>query len=121
MRAVLDTNILIDFLSGAGKGKKEIDRYAHPRVSIVTWIEVMVGARDEAEERSLRDFLKRFEVEPLTADVAAEAVRLRREHGIGLPDAVIWATSRVHECLLVTRNARDFPRDDPGIRIPYKV
>jgi predicted nucleic acid-binding protein len=70
---------------------------------------------------ALRAFLLRFDVEPLTADVASEAVSLRRTHGIGPPDAVIWATSRVNECLLVTRNTSDFPADDPGIRVPYRI
>lgn len=121
MRAVLDTNILIDLLSGVQKSRTEIERYARPRISIVTWMEVMVGARNSDEEDALRAFLLRFDVEPLTAEVAAEAVSLRRSHGIGLPDAVIWATSRVNECLLVTRNTSDFPTDDPGVRVPYRI
>jgi len=121
VRPVLDTNVLIDFLSGVKKGKEEIDRYPRPRISIVTWMEVMVGARDDAEEDVMRAFLLCFEVEPLTAEVAAEAVKLRRTHRISLPDAVIWATSRVCDCLLITRNTDDFPADDPGVRVPYEI
>ena len=46
---------------------------------------------------------------------------IRRRYKIRLPDAVIWATARILGCLLVTRNIRDFPKDDPGVRIPYKL
>jgi predicted nucleic acid-binding protein len=121
VRAVLDTNILIDLLSGVEKGRAEIDRYTRRTISIVTWMEVMVGARDAGEEDALRAFLLRFDVAPLTTEIASEAVSLRREHGLGLPDAIIWATARVSECLLVTRNTSDFPADDPGVRFPYQV
>jgi len=31
-----------------------------------------------------------------------------------LPDAVIWATAQAHAMLLVTRNTKDFPVDDPA-------
>jgi hypothetical protein len=34
---------------------------------------------------------------------------------------VIWATAQVHALLLVTRNIKDFPDGDPGVRAPYKL
>jgi len=34
-------------------------------------------------------------------------------------DAIVWASARQHGCLLVTRNTRDFPADNPGVRAPY--
>ena len=45
--------------------------------------------------------------------------KIRRDRRVKLPDAVIWATARAESALLVTRNTKDFPRDDPGIRVPY--
>jgi len=33
----------------------------------------------------------------------------------------VWATARSNGCLLVTRNARDFPPSEPGVRIPYEL
>ena len=53
-------------------------------------------------------------------DVTEQAVALRREHRIRLPDAIIWATARASGALLVTRNTKDFPANDPGIRVPYQ-
>ncbi len=53
--------------------------------------------------------------------MAERAVELQQSRRIRLPDALIWATAQVHGLLLVTRNTRDFPADDPGVRVPYGV
>ena len=95
LRAVLDTNILVDYLGGIEAARVELSRYRFPAVSLITWMEVLVGARGADEEAALRSFLGRFEVLPVTAAVAERAVALRREHHIRLPDAVIWATAEV--------------------------
>lgn len=121
MKAVFDTNILIDYLNGVQPAKKEIGLYQVPAISLISWMEVMVGGRDDAEVAVLRRYLNRFEVLPITPALAEEAVRIRRARAIRLPDAIIWATARVHECLLVTRNTKDYPKTDPAIRFPYKT
>lgn len=120
MRAVFDTNVLIDYLAGVGAARDELRRYESPAVSIVTWMEVLVGARDEAEHASLEQFLKRFEVVPLDEAIARRAVALRQAERLRLPDAIIWATAVERGQLLVTRNTRDFPEEDPGVRVPYR-
>src|SRR5262245_646148 len=38
-----------------------------------------------------------------------------------LPDAIIWATARRKNTLLVTRNIKDFPESEPDIRLPYRL
>ncbi len=73
------------------------------------------------EESQVRAFLRRFQVYPVDEGVAERAVEIRRREKIRLPDAVIWATARQLGLILVTRNSRDFPSRDPGIRIPYKL
>ena len=120
MRAVFDTNILVDYLNGAAKARDEIARYGQRSISLISWLEVLVGARDAEEDAALRDFLAGFEVLALDRATAEEAVRLRRSHRIRLPDAVVWATARTAGAILVTRNTRDFPADDPGVRVPYR-
>ena len=80
----------------------------------------MVGAKPE-EGPLVRAFLATFELAPVNADVAERAVEIRRGYPIRLPDAIVWASARVANALLVTRNDRDFPADAPGIRIPYRV
>lgn len=119
--SALDSNILIDYLLGRPEAAAEIQRDGEiPAISIVSWIEVMSGARPDEEER-VRDFLDGFEIIPLTPAIAIEAARLRRAHRLKLPDAVIWATARVEGRVLVTRNTKDFPADDPGVREPYRL
>ena len=119
MRVVLDSNILIDYLRGHEQAATEMARYTDARISIVTWMEVLVGARDDDEEIRIREYLSSFTLVDLTSSVALAAVEIRRVHGIKLPDAIVWASARDLGCLLVTRNAHDFPVDEPDVRIPY--
>lgn len=121
MKAVLDTNILVDCLNGVAAARDEIERHERVATSIVTWMEVLVGARSSEEETALRGLLARFEVLGLDRRTAEEAVRLRRARRIRLPDAVVWASARVSGAVLVTRNTKDFPHDDPGVRVPYRL
>ncbi len=82
--ALFDTNILIDFLQGEIAAREELARYDAPAISIVTWMEVMVGATD-SNEAATRAFLSRFEVVHVDVEVADTAVALRRWHRIKLP------------------------------------
>lgn len=118
---VLDTNILIDYLLGIEKAREEMARYADCSVSLITWMEVMVGASDENEEQLLRDFLSGFTLIDVSPDIAEGAVALRRQHRIRIPDAIIWASAQVSNTLLVTRNTRDFPAENPEVRVPYSL
>jgi hypothetical protein len=83
-------------------------------------MEVMVGASADLAEPTRR-FLEGFEVIALDDEIATRAVELRRAHRIRLPDAVICGTAQISGRLLVTRNTRDFPPDDPGVRAPYAL
>ncbi|MFM7584189.1 MAG: type II toxin-antitoxin system VapC family toxin [Caldilinea sp.] len=120
MIAVFDTNIVIDALNGVADADVEYSRYARVLISRITWIEVMVGVReDEAQVRNLLE--TRFEMIPLDFAVAEKAVDLRRSYRLRLPDAIIWATAQVHATVLVTRNTRDFDVTWNGIRVPYQL
>lgn len=120
VKALFDTNVLIDFLGGVPAARKEIDRYDDCAISIVTWMEVMVGAPKGTEDAT-RQFLSRFALITLSQPVAERAVALRQEHRLKLPDAIIWASAQVEQRLLVTRNTKDFPAGDPGVRMPYRI
>lgn len=120
VRALLDTNVLIDYLNAIPEAVDELRQWSQPTISIVTWIEVMVGADTESETH-IRDFLSRFQVRPVEGEIAERAARLRRLHRMKLPDAIIWATAQVHGLLLITRNTKDFPANDPNVRVPYRL
>lgn len=119
MKALFDTNILIDYLNGRDESRTELNRYRERLVSVVTWMDVLAGAHDAAEADVIEMFLRDFRLVELTRNVARQAVDIRRTSRMRLPDAIIWATARSESALLVTRNTRDFPKDDPGVRVPY--
>jgi predicted nucleic acid-binding protein len=121
MRAIIDSDVLIDYLQGLDKAREEMDRYSRREISIISWMEILAVANTPDEERACRDFLSTFAIHPLSVEIASEAVRIRKKFRTRLPDAVIWATARSEECLLVTRNSKDFPPSEPGVRIPYEV
>ena len=121
MRAIIDSDVLIDYLQGLNKAKSELDRYPKREMSIVSWMEIMAGADSPEEEKSCQGFLNSFTIHHLSREVATEAVKIRKEFRMRLPDAIVWATARSQGCLLVTRNTKDFRASEPGIRIPYEV
>jgi len=120
MKALLDTNILIDYLNGVEDARDELERYEAPLISTITWMELMVGVAGD-DEASIRSFLSRFTHVNIDAEVAEIAVAIRREQKICLPDAIIWASAKRENALLVTRNTKDFPADFPGVRVPYHL
>lgn len=120
MKAVFDTNLVIDALNGVSAADKEYKRYTQVLISRITWMEVLVGAQED--DAQLRDFLEtQFEIIPLDLAVAERAIQLRRSHHMRLPDAIIWATAQVQDAILITRNSKDFHTDWEDIRIPYQL
>ena len=121
MKAVFDTNILVDYLGGSEAARGELARYRVRLISIITAIELMVGARDAREEALIRGLLSSFEILELSAEIAQEAVVIRKELRLKIPDAIVYATARTQGCLLVSRNTRELKSDWPDIRIPYHL
>ena len=119
IEAVFDTNILIDYLLGRDEAQQEFDRYSRRGISILTWMELQIGSRSGAEADVIDLFLREFRVIEITRQVASRAAELRRSTRVPLPDAIIWATAQMESAQLVTRNKKDFPKDDPAIRVPY--
>ena len=121
MRAIFDSNILIDYLNGFPQAKKELALYESRAISVVSWIEIMAGCEPEADAAT-RSWLASFEVIALEGPIADRAARLRRESNakkIRLPDAIILATAAAKGLILVTRNSKDFDAKLPIVRIPY--
>ncbi len=117
---LFDTNILIDYLSAQPQARIELDRYSDRAISIITWMEVMVGSTP-ADEDEMRSFLLNFKTLELSTAIAEQAFLVRRARKIKLPDAIIQATAEVYGRTLVTRNTRDFPAEMRRVRIPYTL
>jgi predicted nucleic acid-binding protein len=118
--ALFDTNILIDYLNGIEQAKTELEKYSDKAISVITWMEVMVGATPETEAIT-RNFLSAFDTLPIENQVCEAAVKLRKKHNIKLPDAIVWATAQIDKRILVTRNTKDFSHEEPGVRVPYRI
>ena len=118
--ALFDTNILIDLFSGRCEAKQALDAWPPQNaISLITWMEVMVGAKKYNQEHRTRGAMSAFNVIGVSQEIAERSVALRQEYGMKLPDAIILATAQVHRLELVTRNTRDFA-GIPGVTTPYE-
>ena len=112
-RFVIDTNIFILRFN---------DRLADllPRgeiiCSIITEIELLSFSKlTSAEETLIRDTLSKLAIYGIDQDIKEEAIRLRRESGLKLPDAIIAATTIHHQAVLVTNDAE--LQNVPGLQV----
>ena len=120
VKVMLDTNILIDYLNGLEQAQAELNRFDDKAISLITWIEVMIGTT-AATQADTKLFLATFELLNIDDTVATQAVLLRQTKRIKLPDAIIWATAQTHQRILITRNTKDFAVNEPGVMISYQV
>ncbi|MEI8285504.1 MAG: PIN domain-containing protein, partial [bacterium] len=99
MKAVFDTNILIDYLNGIEDAKIELAKYSIRQISVISLIEVMVGATKAVEENAIRSFLGTFEILELSAEIASQAIAIRKQYRLKIPDAIVYATARTQGCM----------------------
>ncbi|MEG1123851.1 MAG: type II toxin-antitoxin system VapC family toxin [Citrobacter sp.] len=119
--ALFDTNILIDLFSGRREAKQALEVWPPQNaISLITWMEVMVGAKKYNQEHRTRVAMSAFNVIGVSQEIAQRSVALRQEYGMKLPDAIILATAQVHRLELVTRNTKDFA-GIPGVVTPYEL
>ncbi len=121
MKAVFDTNILIDYLNGIEAAKIELAQYSIRQISVISFIEVLVGAKNPAEENAIRGFLGTFEILELSAEIANQTIEIQKKYRLKIPDAIVYATARTQGCILVSRNSKELKREWPDIRIPYPL
>ncbi len=85
-------------------------------ISVISWMEVMVGT-PAAREEETRRFLGRFQVLGMEHEVIEQAVRIRKSMRLKLPDAIIYATALTSGRTLVTADRGDFPSGTAGVEI----
>lgn len=119
MSAFFDSNIVIDLLAGHPPALAEAALHSEVAISRINWMEVLIGAPAVAIQANWESFLAQFEMVELDEAVCREAIQLRQQHRLKLPDALIWASARAYSADLVTRNIKDFKPGMPGVRVPY--
>lgn len=121
MKALFDTNIVIDALSGHGQAIDEIRACADPAISIISYLEVMIGTNARTIEAA-RAMLLRFKIIEVDVDVADYATALVQERRLTLTDAIIVATAQATGRVLVTRDGKlENGLDDPVVIVPYQI
>ena len=111
-RFVIDTNIFI---------LRSNDRLAEllPRgeiiCSVITEMELLSFPKlTSSEETLIRTALSKVAIYGIGQDIKEEAIRLRRQSRLKLPDAIIAATAICHEAVLVTNDVE--LHNTPGLR-----
>jgi predicted nucleic acid-binding protein len=98
---LLDTNILVYALKGLQSVMPYFDEDCY--LSVITEIEVAgvpgLSKKDLSIRQSALDYCT---IIPLTSSIKNEAIRLKQEFKVKLPDAVIAATALVEGYTLIT-------------------
>jgi predicted nucleic acid-binding protein len=124
--AVLDTDVLIDFLRGSQSAIEFVSALNDSIcVSALTVAELYVGVRDGKERKQLDALVAATEVLPITAQISQRGGLLRRDfkasHGVGFVDALIAATVIEHSAVLYTHNVKHYPMlNKKQLAQPYK-
>lgn len=111
---VCDTNILIEFYKKTPHIVQELYAigYKHLAISAITQAELYFGALYKAELRKITTHLSLLTVLPLTHSISNRFIELMEQyclsHKLSLPDAMIAATSVIHQHELYTLNQKDF-------------
>ncbi|MCE5228795.1 type II toxin-antitoxin system VapC family toxin [bacterium] len=111
---LFDTDVLIWNLRANKRASAAIDAADVLELSIVTFMELLHGARDRKELRVIKSFLADlgFTILPLTEDIGHRASIYIEEYGlksnIGIADALIAATAVERQTVLCTGNIKDY-------------
>lgn len=121
MRATFDSNILIDYFNQVSDAVNVIAEYDEKLLSIIAYIEIMSGIENEAEKLTASSFLKNFSIVFVDNAIAEESINLRQSKKLKLPDAIIYATAKLNNCPLITRDTKDFGPGAEDIKVPYNL
>ena len=111
----MDASAVVRFLRGElpSRGMKRMKEFIDGKydLSFVTRIELLSW---KSTEQEARDVIAGGIERGLTEEIIQETVRIRRDVGLKLPDALIVATALALRATLVADNDRDFLRV-PGL------
>jgi hypothetical protein len=111
---IFDTDVIIWVLRGSTRAAAAIDRADSLELSVVSYMELVQGARSKSELRATKAALStlNFQMLALTEDIGHRASIYLEEYAlksnIGVPDALIAATAVENNMSLCTANAKDY-------------
>lgn len=106
---LLDTNVIIGLLKGLPEFEElyrgtlshgAVSASQISRIELLSFPDITVD-----EETTIREFLCGMTICPITSDVEAKTIELRRGLNLRLADALITATAMCHGCTLVTHDS----------------
>jgi len=115
---LVDTDVWIWYLRGLPAAADRLDRLQGLMFSSMSWMELLQGFRNRAEQKAVMKSLEmRHAIRlPITAEISEWAVGLMESqtlsHGLRSGDAIIAATALRHDLVLLTGNVRHFASVD---------
>ena len=104
MTGLLDTNVALYLLGGKLTAPLPVGDYG---LSVISEMELLSWPSLTAQEEiRVQAFLRTVTLCELTQGIRRQAVRLRREERLRLPDAIICATALEHQMELWTNDQR---------------
>ncbi|MCC2624710.1 MAG: type toxin-antitoxin system VapC family toxin [Burkholderiales bacterium] len=119
MVVVIDSNIIIDYFKGIPEASLILQKYKHKYISFITWIECLVKIPMDRQDPAI-DFLSGFDLVTMDTKLMQESLKIRQATKLKLPDAIIYATAKIKNASLITRNSKDYGNLEKII-IPYSV
>ena len=121
---LFDTDVLIWIFRGNEKAAKAVDASPDRAVSSVTYMELLQGARDKRELKSIQSFLADFgfQMLPLSENIGHRAAIYMEEYALKcamcVGDALVAATAVENHLVLCTGNRKHFtPIKDLDLRV----
>lgn len=109
-----DTDVLIWFTRGNERAAKAFEKDTEKCLSIQSYMELLQGAKDRAEQKLLKDFIHTYDfaVLPITENIAHRALIYVEEYslaaGMRSADALIAATAVENNLALMSANTKHF-------------
>lgn len=113
MVAILDTNIVVDYLRDKGDTAFKVERYAEICLPTIVCGELLLGAaisgNPAKHQEKVAEFIRRSRVLTLDLKVAQQYVEVRKhlqDKGKPIPENDIWiaATAHAYGLKLITRD-----------------
>jgi predicted nucleic acid-binding protein len=111
---LFDTDILIWIQRGNHRAAALVEGEEERCISVLTYIELLQGAREKRQHELILDFLREysFRILPLSENIGHRAAIYIEEyslsHGLWAGDAMIAATATENGLTLCTTNARHY-------------